>query len=434
MKNLKEIMKNLKEKMYELKIPTCDTIKHIVCYGLRTLVGVLPLCLNDVEKDPEKYTFINKEEDSDYKNMWVSYVDRERECLINVNGNKVSLEDFKKLLLSENDKKFRRLQLSAYIDGNEKWKTMPYDMELLKESFQQTEYREYLEKASDTGDGLEHRLHSVKKSMNDELVKEIRDKKAIFVEQYSSLREKINDIDKKTNSVTESIERVKIKEENLKVELQKNQEYIDELNVKIQKCGIFQGKQKKELNEQLQTIGLRKQGEIADEQKRLSREIIKNDEEKRSLDETKVKLEAENSFVEVLIADIEGLDREDFERVKELWDRINDFDSLLSRHVDGELLKYKEKRERELQELRMEIIKNNPDKVVNITAPCSGEIFEIEKKMGDRIKKGEPILVIKALEMEIPQVSSTNGIIVDICVRKGDHFDTNRILAKVFPE
>ena len=55
-----------------------------------------------------------------------------------------------------------------------------------------------------------------------------------------------------------------------------------------------------------------------------------------------------------------------------------------------------------------------------ITAPMAGVVTKILKKVGDKVSKGETVLVLEAMKMENPINSPFDGEIVEIVVKEGD--------------
>ena len=66
---------------------------------------------------------------------------------------------------------------------------------------------------------------------------------------------------------------------------------------------------------------------------------------------------------------------------------------------------------------------------VQITAGAAGKVFKLEKNVGDSVKRGEPVLVIEAMKMEIPQVAPQDGVVASINVSVGDPIEAGAVLA-----
>ena len=59
------------------------------------------------------------------------------------------------------------------------------------------------------------------------------------------------------------------------------------------------------------------------------------------------------------------------------------------------------------------------DKVA-ILSEISGSIWRINCKVGDVIEKGQEVLIIESMKMEIPVISNISGTVVSILVDEGE--------------
>lgn len=66
---------------------------------------------------------------------------------------------------------------------------------------------------------------------------------------------------------------------------------------------------------------------------------------------------------------------------------------------------------------------------VKITAGAAGKVYKVEKEAGASVKKGDPVVVIEAMKMEIPIVAPKNGTVVSIDVSVGDSVEAGQALA-----
>ena len=66
---------------------------------------------------------------------------------------------------------------------------------------------------------------------------------------------------------------------------------------------------------------------------------------------------------------------------------------------------------------------------VKIEAGAAGKVFKIEKNVGDSVKKGDAVLIIEAMKMEIPQVAPADGTVASIDVAVGDACEAGQVLA-----
>ena len=64
-----------------------------------------------------------------------------------------------------------------------------------------------------------------------------------------------------------------------------------------------------------------------------------------------------------------------------------------------------------------------------VTAGTSGKIWKISAKKGDMLKKGDTVLILEAMKMEIPVVASADGRLEDITVSEGDTVEAGQVVA-----
>ena len=69
------------------------------------------------------------------------------------------------------------------------------------------------------------------------------------------------------------------------------------------------------------------------------------------------------------------------------------------------------------------------DGSIKIEAGAAGKIFKIEKKVGDTVKKGDAIVILEAMKMEIPAVATEDGTVASIDVAVGDAVEAGALLA-----
>lgn len=66
---------------------------------------------------------------------------------------------------------------------------------------------------------------------------------------------------------------------------------------------------------------------------------------------------------------------------------------------------------------------------VKVEAGAAGKVFKLEKKVGDAVKKGDAVVIIEAMKMEIPVVAPEDGTVASIDVAVGDAVEAGAVLA-----
>ena len=66
-----------------------------------------------------------------------------------------------------------------------------------------------------------------------------------------------------------------------------------------------------------------------------------------------------------------------------------------------------------------------------IEAGAAGKVFKIEVKTGQAVKKGDTVIILEAMKMEIPMVSPVDGTIASIDCAVGDAVEAGALLATV---
>ena len=66
---------------------------------------------------------------------------------------------------------------------------------------------------------------------------------------------------------------------------------------------------------------------------------------------------------------------------------------------------------------------------VKIEAGAAGKVFKIEAKVGQAVKKGDAVVIVEAMKMEIPVVAPQDGTVASINVAVGDAVEAGALLA-----
>ena len=66
---------------------------------------------------------------------------------------------------------------------------------------------------------------------------------------------------------------------------------------------------------------------------------------------------------------------------------------------------------------------------IKVEAGAAGKIFKIEKSVGQAVKKGDPVIILEAMKMEIPVVAPQDGTVASIDVAVGDSVEAGACIA-----
>lgn len=66
---------------------------------------------------------------------------------------------------------------------------------------------------------------------------------------------------------------------------------------------------------------------------------------------------------------------------------------------------------------------------VKIEAGAAGKVFKVEAKVGQAVKKGDAVVILEAMKMEIPVVAPQDGTVASIDVAVGDAVEAGAVLA-----
>ncbi len=66
---------------------------------------------------------------------------------------------------------------------------------------------------------------------------------------------------------------------------------------------------------------------------------------------------------------------------------------------------------------------------IKVEAGAAGKVFKIEASVGQAVKRGEPVVVVEAMKMEIPVVAPEDGVVASIDVAVGDAVEAGATLA-----
>ena len=66
---------------------------------------------------------------------------------------------------------------------------------------------------------------------------------------------------------------------------------------------------------------------------------------------------------------------------------------------------------------------------IKIEAGAAGKVFKIEANVGQTVKKGDAVVILEAMKMEIPVVAPEDGTVASVNVAVGDSVEAGALLA-----
>jgi acetyl-CoA carboxylase biotin carboxyl carrier protein len=66
-----------------------------------------------------------------------------------------------------------------------------------------------------------------------------------------------------------------------------------------------------------------------------------------------------------------------------------------------------------------------------VEAQIPGNLWKIEKAVGDAVEEEDVIMIIESMKMEIPVEAPCDGTIAQICVSEGDSIEEGIVLAVI---
>ena len=70
-----------------------------------------------------------------------------------------------------------------------------------------------------------------------------------------------------------------------------------------------------------------------------------------------------------------------------------------------------------------------PPAAPQVEAGAAGKIFKVEASVGQAVKKGDAVIILEAMKMEIPVVAPEDGTVASIDVAVGDTVEAGAVLA-----
>jgi len=66
---------------------------------------------------------------------------------------------------------------------------------------------------------------------------------------------------------------------------------------------------------------------------------------------------------------------------------------------------------------------------IKVEAGAAGKVFKVEASVGQQLKRGDAVIILEAMKMEIPVVAPADGTVASIDVAVGDAVDAGAVMA-----
>ena len=69
--------------------------------------------------------------------------------------------------------------------------------------------------------------------------------------------------------------------------------------------------------------------------------------------------------------------------------------------------------------------------MTDITAPMGGKVLDVKVNPGDSINEDDEVVILEAMKMELPVVSTASGTVKDVKCKNGDTVEADAVLIVV---
>lgn len=66
-----------------------------------------------------------------------------------------------------------------------------------------------------------------------------------------------------------------------------------------------------------------------------------------------------------------------------------------------------------------------------ISAPMGGKVLDVKVKVGDQVNENDEVVILEAMKMELPVVSTATGTVKEVKCNSGDSVDADAVLIVV---
>ena len=69
--------------------------------------------------------------------------------------------------------------------------------------------------------------------------------------------------------------------------------------------------------------------------------------------------------------------------------------------------------------------------MTDITAPMGGKVLDVKVNPGDSVSEDDEVVILEAMKMELPVVSTASGTVKEVKCNKGDTVEADAVLIVV---
>ena len=66
---------------------------------------------------------------------------------------------------------------------------------------------------------------------------------------------------------------------------------------------------------------------------------------------------------------------------------------------------------------------------IKVEAGAAGKVFKVEASVGQKVSKGDTVIILEAMKMEIPVVAPEDGTVASVAFGVGDSFEAGAVIA-----
>ena len=69
--------------------------------------------------------------------------------------------------------------------------------------------------------------------------------------------------------------------------------------------------------------------------------------------------------------------------------------------------------------------------MAQVKAQMAGTVFEVAVKEGDTVVKGQTVIILESMKMEIPCEAEQDGVVIKVLVAEGDFVEEHDVLVEL---